>query len=97
MKSECARAPGQWNFRAYGDRRTPFTEEDEFNLCKYIATILPYKETGGRTGNRIYMELIEAVSLFESYHAPSHSFLGPEFTRAEMGVETHLAVLAGAL
>lgn len=46
-----------------GDSRTPFTEEDETNLCKYIASVLPYKETGGRTGNRIYMELMEAVTI----------------------------------
>ena len=43
-------------------RRTPFTEEDEERLCQWIATKIPYKETGGRTGNRLYQQLCEMVS-----------------------------------
>lgn len=42
-------------------RRTQFTEEDEERLCKWIATKIPYKETGGRTGNRLYQQLCEMV------------------------------------
>jgi glycosyltransferase A (GT-A) superfamily protein (DUF2064 family) len=43
------------------DRRTQFTEEDEQNLANWIATKIPYKETGGRTGNRLYQQLCELV------------------------------------
>lgn len=43
-------------------RRTHFTDEDETNLCKWIALKIPFKETGGRTGNRLYQQLVEMVS-----------------------------------
>lgn len=45
--------------RRPGEERTPFTEEDEEHLCEWIATKIPYKETGGRTGNRLYQQLCE--------------------------------------
>lgn len=44
-------------------RRTQFTEQDEENLCNWIAAKIPYKETGGRTGNRLYQQLCEYVRL----------------------------------
>ncbi|KAH7883736.1 hypothetical protein F5I97DRAFT_1938415 [Phlebopus sp. FC_14] len=45
--------------RRPGEERTQFTEEDEQHLCQWIATKIPYKETGGRTGNRLYQQLCE--------------------------------------
>lgn len=42
-------------------RRTAFSDEDEINLCQWIATVIPYKESGGRTGNKIYQELCSHV------------------------------------
>ncbi|KAJ6519634.1 hypothetical protein C8R45DRAFT_852716 [Mycena sanguinolenta] len=45
--------------RRPGEERTHFTEEDEQNLASWIATKIPYKETGGRTGNRLYQQLCE--------------------------------------
>ncbi|KAF8441484.1 hypothetical protein L210DRAFT_3537300 [Boletus edulis BED1] len=45
--------------RRPGEERTQFTEEDEERLCRWIATKIPYKETGGRTGNRLYQQLCE--------------------------------------
>ncbi|KAH0838438.1 hypothetical protein J3R83DRAFT_6749 [Lanmaoa asiatica] len=45
--------------RRPGEERTQFTEEDEERLCQWIATKIPYKETGGRTGNRLYQQLCE--------------------------------------
>ncbi|KAF7306750.1 Myb-DNA-bind-2 domain-containing protein [Mycena indigotica] len=45
--------------RRPGEDRTLFTEEDEHNLCVYIAAKIPFKETGGRTGNRIYTQLCD--------------------------------------
>ncbi|KAI6153451.1 hypothetical protein BKA82DRAFT_1002271 [Pisolithus tinctorius] len=45
--------------RRPGEERTSFTEEDEERLCQWIATKIPYKETGGRTGNRLYQQLCE--------------------------------------
>ncbi|PFH54620.1 hypothetical protein AMATHDRAFT_134906, partial [Amanita thiersii Skay4041] len=45
--------------RRPGEERTQFTEEDEQNLCNWIAAKIPYKETGGRTGNRLYQQLCE--------------------------------------
>ena len=44
-------------------RRKQFTEQDENNLCDWIAAKIPYKETGGRTGNRLYQQLCDLVSL----------------------------------
>jgi hypothetical protein len=43
-------------------RRTQFTEEDEQHLATWIAAKIPYKETGGRTGNRLYQQLCEMAS-----------------------------------
>ncbi|KIJ68276.1 hypothetical protein HYDPIDRAFT_106448 [Hydnomerulius pinastri MD-312] len=45
--------------RRPGEERTQFSEEDEERLCQWIATKIPYKETGGRTGNRLYQQLCE--------------------------------------
>ncbi|KAI0823869.1 hypothetical protein BC628DRAFT_485268 [Trametes gibbosa] len=39
--------------------RTKFTEEDEMNLCRFIASHMPYKGAGGRTGQKAYLELVE--------------------------------------
>lgn len=33
------------------------------NLCQWIATVIPYKESGGRTGNKIYQELCSHVTI----------------------------------
>lgn len=48
--------------RRPGEERTQFTEQDEENLCNWIAAKIPYKETGGRTGNRLYQQLCEQAS-----------------------------------
>ncbi|TCD66382.1 hypothetical protein EIP91_001431 [Steccherinum ochraceum] len=45
--------------RRPGEERTQFTEQDEEHLCQWIAAKIPYKETGGRTGNRLYQQLVE--------------------------------------
>ncbi|KAI0048351.1 hypothetical protein FA95DRAFT_1539877 [Auriscalpium vulgare] len=45
--------------RRPGEERTQFTPEDEEHLCNWIAAKIPYKETGGRTGNRLYQQLCE--------------------------------------
>ncbi|KAG5349571.1 hypothetical protein C0989_003032 [Termitomyces sp. Mn162] len=39
-----------------GDR-TPFTDEDDDNLARYLAIRIPNIEKGGRRGNRVYKEL----------------------------------------
>lgn len=44
-------------------RRTEFTARDEFHLTEYIATRIPDKAAGGRTGNKIYIELCSDVSM----------------------------------
>ncbi|KXN89881.1 hypothetical protein AN958_04885 [Leucoagaricus sp. SymC.cos] len=53
--------------RRPGDERTPFTIEDEDHLCQWIAEKIPYKETGGRTGNRLYQQLCEQTGLGYSW------------------------------
>ncbi|KAJ7630750.1 hypothetical protein FB45DRAFT_916476 [Roridomyces roridus] len=45
--------------RRAGDERTQFTEADEQNLAAWIAVKIPYREAGGRTGNRVYQQLCE--------------------------------------
>ncbi|KAJ6604464.1 hypothetical protein DFH09DRAFT_1122787 [Mycena vulgaris] len=45
--------------RRPGEERTQFTEEDEQHLATWIAAKIPYKETGGRTGNKLYQQLTE--------------------------------------
>ncbi|KAJ7042433.1 hypothetical protein C8F04DRAFT_1030050 [Mycena alexandri] len=45
--------------RRPGEERMQFTEEDEQQLANWIAAKIPYKETGGRTGNRLYQQLCE--------------------------------------
>lgn len=45
--------------RRPGEERTQFTEQDEQHLCNWIAAKIPYKETGGRTGNRLYQQLCD--------------------------------------
>ncbi|KAJ8597032.1 hypothetical protein M405DRAFT_928493 [Rhizopogon salebrosus TDB-379] len=45
--------------RRPGEERTQFTEDDERHLCEWIAAKIPYKQTGGRTGNRLYQQLCE--------------------------------------
>ncbi|KIK71132.1 hypothetical protein GYMLUDRAFT_33264 [Collybiopsis luxurians FD-317 M1] len=45
--------------RRAGEERTQFSEEDEQKLCEWIAAKIPYKSTGGRTGNKLYQQLCE--------------------------------------
>lgn len=45
--------------RKPGEERIPFTTADERHLCEYIAKQIPYKATGGRTGNKLYQQLTE--------------------------------------
>ncbi|KZV71277.1 hypothetical protein PENSPDRAFT_650757 [Peniophora sp. CONT] len=45
--------------RRAGEERTPFTTEDEHHLCQWIAEKIPYKTTGGRTGNKLYQQLVD--------------------------------------
>ncbi|KAJ3817936.1 hypothetical protein F5880DRAFT_1315823 [Lentinula raphanica] len=45
--------------RRAGEERTQFTEEDEQKLCEWIAAKIPFKSTGGRTGNKLYQQLCE--------------------------------------
>ncbi|KAJ7293391.1 hypothetical protein C8J57DRAFT_1268933 [Mycena rebaudengoi] len=45
--------------RRPGEERTQFTDEDEKHLARWIAAKIPYKETGGRTGNRLYQQLCD--------------------------------------
>ncbi|KAI8995528.1 hypothetical protein BD414DRAFT_479793 [Trametes punicea] len=55
--------------RRPGEERTQFTEEDEQHLCNWIAAKIPYKETGGRTGNRLYQQLCEMT------HDPEYAWV----------------------
>ncbi|CDO72343.1 hypothetical protein BN946_scf184977.g40 [Trametes cinnabarina] len=55
--------------RRPGEERTQFTEEDEQHLCNWIAAKIPYKETGGRTGNRLYQQLCEMA------HDPEYAWV----------------------
>ncbi|RPD63051.1 hypothetical protein L226DRAFT_549322 [Lentinus tigrinus ALCF2SS1-7] len=55
--------------RRPGEERTQFTEQDEEHLCDWIAAKIPYKETGGRTGNRLYQQLCEMA------HDPEYSWV----------------------
>lgn len=44
-------------------RRQEYTHDDDMHLAAYIASRIPLKEEGGRTGNVIYKELCEEVRL----------------------------------
>ncbi|KAG6837252.1 hypothetical protein H0H93_012257 [Arthromyces matolae] len=48
---------------AVGSDKTPFTEEDDANLAKYLAIRIPDPASGGRRGNNVYAEL------YGAYHA----------------------------
>ncbi|KAJ7597193.1 hypothetical protein C8J56DRAFT_772374, partial [Mycena floridula] len=45
--------------RRAGEERTSFTEDDEEHLCNWIALKIPFKEIGGRTGNKLYQQLCD--------------------------------------
>ncbi|THU91767.1 hypothetical protein K435DRAFT_968014 [Dendrothele bispora CBS 962.96] len=45
--------------RKAGEERTQFTEDDEIKLCHWIASKIPHKSTGGRTGNKLYQQLVQ--------------------------------------
>ncbi|KAJ7655013.1 hypothetical protein DFH06DRAFT_993182 [Mycena polygramma] len=55
-KNPGGRRPGEEYASAYEHL---FTEEDEQNLADWIAIKIPFKETGGRTGNRLYQQLCD--------------------------------------
>ncbi|KAI5897677.1 uncharacterized protein SCHCODRAFT_02696332 [Schizophyllum commune H4-8] len=56
--------------RKPGDERTNFTEEDERHLCEWLAFKIPYKEAGGRTGNKIYQQLFDLAE-----HDPQYAWV----------------------
>ncbi|KAJ7343144.1 hypothetical protein DFH08DRAFT_702737 [Mycena albidolilacea] len=39
--------------------RTAFSEDDDYHLVEYLATLIPDKSDGGRLGNNIYKSLME--------------------------------------
>ncbi|KAJ7438499.1 hypothetical protein FB451DRAFT_160259 [Mycena latifolia] len=43
--------------------RTEFSAEDDRKLCRYVGTLIPDKTNGGRTGNNIYIRLMENAKL----------------------------------
>ncbi|OCB89649.1 hypothetical protein A7U60_g3126 [Sanghuangporus baumii] len=43
--------------RPVGIRAKPFTHEEDLKLARYLANMIPYREAGGRTGNRVYEQL----------------------------------------
>jgi len=45
-----------------GSKRTDFTDEDDSNLFTYLADRVPDSSDRGRSGNKIYQELVEMVS-----------------------------------
>ncbi|TFK30582.1 hypothetical protein FA15DRAFT_662576 [Coprinopsis marcescibilis] len=55
--------------RRPGEERTQFSEDDEVRLCRWIAEKIPFKETGGRTGNRLYQQLVEQA------HNPEYTWV----------------------
>jgi hypothetical protein len=76
-------------------RRTQFTDEDEEHLCNWIAAKIPYKETGGRTGNRLYQQLCDLVRFPPScYENISLCLLIEHRSGIRMGFATHLAIMA---
>jgi hypothetical protein len=44
--------------------RVKFTEEDDENLCHWLAMFIPDKDAGGRKGGNIFVSLMNAVTLF---------------------------------
>lgn len=50
--------------------RAPFSEEQDYQLCRFIALRIPVKEAGGRTGAGIYKELEQLVSLSDQRVLP---------------------------
>jgi len=44
--------------------RVKFTEEDDENLCHWLAMFIPEKDAGGRKGGNIFVSLMNAVTLF---------------------------------
>ncbi|KAK0208595.1 hypothetical protein DFS33DRAFT_458970 [Desarmillaria ectypa] len=48
--------------RRPGEERMSFTDKDEELLAHWIAAKIPFKEIGGRTGNRLYQQLCELHS-----------------------------------
>ncbi|KAI0648431.1 hypothetical protein C8Q79DRAFT_1008757 [Trametes meyenii] len=42
-----------------GRTRIPFTKKDDDHLCRWIATVMPDKDAGGRKGIKPYLELVE--------------------------------------
>jgi hypothetical protein len=73
------------------NRRTQFTEEDEEHLATWIAAKIPYKETGGRTGNRLYQQLCEMASPFFITETVCTYFQSPSLPILSMcgSVDTH--------
>ncbi|EIN13496.1 hypothetical protein PUNSTDRAFT_117254 [Punctularia strigosozonata HHB-11173 SS5] len=60
--------------RRAGEERIQFNEEDEEHLCQWIAMKIPYKETGGRTGNRLYQQLVEMGNEPEYHWVNRHTW-----------------------
>ncbi len=40
-------------------RRVDFSPQDDFHLAQYLALKVPIKERGGRSGNKLYKDVVE--------------------------------------
>ncbi|KDR73563.1 hypothetical protein GALMADRAFT_158061 [Galerina marginata CBS 339.88] len=45
--------------RPPGRTRIEFTDEDDDNLCHFLANVMPYKASGGRQGLNVYIRLVK--------------------------------------
>lgn len=64
-------------------RWTPFTEEERQMLFKYIAQRIPKSTTPGRSGNKIYEQLMEYAKKVSQYITPAPALiLNAESSRA---------------
>jgi len=84
--------------------RVPFTAADDHNLCQYIASRRPDKESGGRFGKILYQNLVDMVRRVFWVYDPMSDLaitVGAETRhrsfRICLGQTTHLASLEGTI
>ncbi|KAL5511930.1 hypothetical protein ACEPAH_5148 [Sanghuangporus vaninii] len=58
--------------RPVGIRAKPFTHEEDLKLARYLANMIPYREAGGRTGNKVYEQLCNPLFKEDYLWAANH-------------------------
>lgn len=80
--------------RVNSNSRNPFSSDDDEYLVKFLANRIPFKESGGRSGNGVYKDLCSDQRVFKFTTQVAYALNSIIGLSLSMGGTPYVAVLA---